>query len=93
MCKALEYCKIFDIPVISHCEDLDLAAGGVMNEGETSTKLGLRGIPTAAEEIMVARDIILAELTGGHLHIAHISTKGSVNLIRDAKKTRSEDYL
>ena len=85
MCKALEYCKIFDIPVISHCEDLDLAAGGVMNEGEISTKLGLRGIPTAAEEIMVARDIILAELTGGHLHIAHISTKGSVNLIRDAK--------
>jgi len=86
MCKALEYCKIFNIPVISHCEDLDLVAGGVMNDGEISTKLGLRGIPTAAEEIMVARDIILAELTGGHLHIAHISTKGSVNLIREAKK-------
>ncbi|MCP4481608.1 MAG: dihydroorotase [bacterium] len=86
MRRALEYCKIFDIPVISHCEDRDLAQFGVMNEGAVSTKLGLRGIPNAAEEVMVARDIILAEQTSGYVHIAHVSTKGSVALIRDAKK-------
>jgi dihydroorotase len=86
MYKVLEYCKIFDIPVISHCEDLNLVNNGVMNEGEISMRLGLAGISPAAEEVMVARDIILAERTGGHLHIAHISTKGSVNLIRDAKR-------
>ncbi len=86
MTKALEYCKIFNIPVISHCEDLSLSTNGVMNEGKISTQLGLRGIPNAAEEVMIARDIILAEMTGGHLHIAHISSKGSVNLIKSAKK-------
>jgi dihydroorotase len=86
MSKALEYCKIFDIPIISHCEDLNLSSTGVINEGEISTKLGLKGIPNAAEEVMVARDIILSDLTGGHVHIAHISTKGSVDLIRSAKK-------
>ncbi|MDH4233168.1 MAG: dihydroorotase [Nitrospirota bacterium] len=85
MRRALEYSKIFSVPVISHAEDLSLAAGGVMNEGLLSLKLGLRGIPAQAEEIMIARDIALAELTGGRLHIAHVSTRGSVELIRLAK--------
>jgi len=85
MRMALEYSKIFNAPIISHCEDLALSRGGVMNEGFLSTTLGLRGIPNAAEEIMVARDIILSKLTGGRLHIAHVSTEGSVRLIREAK--------
>jgi dihydroorotase len=85
MRRALEYSKIFDVPIISHCEDLRLSEGGVMNEGFISTILGLKGIPKAAEEIMVARDIALCELTGGRLHIAHVSTEGSVKLIKDAK--------
>ena len=86
MRRALEYSRIFDAPIISHCEDLTLSAEGVMNEGLLSALLGLKGIPAQAEEIMVARDIALAELTGGRLHIAHVSTKGSVELIRAAKK-------
>ena len=86
MRRALEYAKTFDLLVISHCEDLDLSSTGLMNEGPVSTRLGLRGIPRAAEEIMVARDILLAELTGNRLHLAHISTAGSVALIREAKK-------
>ncbi len=86
MRRALEYVKAFDIPIISHCEDASLSHGGVMNEGFVSTTLGLRGIPKAAEEVMVARDIALAELTGSRLHIAHISTAGSVELVRAAKK-------
>lgn len=86
MRRALEYSKIFDVPIISHCEDLKLSEGRVMNEGFVSTILGLKGIPKAAEEVMVARDISLCELTKGRLHIAHVSTKGSVSLIRDAKK-------
>jgi dihydroorotase len=85
MRRALEYSKIFDVPIISHCEDLNLSEGRVMNEGFVSTILGLRGIPKAAEEVMVARDIALCELTKGRLHIAHVSTKGSVSMIRDAK--------
>ncbi|MCL0068313.1 dihydroorotase [Thermodesulfovibrionales bacterium] len=85
MRRALEYSKIFDIPIISHCEDLTLSGGGLMNEGRLSILLGLRGIPAASEEIMVARDIILSELTKGRLHIAHVSTEGSLKLIRDAK--------
>jgi dihydroorotase len=85
MRRALEYSKIFDMLVISHCEDTTLAAKGVMNEGVVSTELGLRGIPRAAEDVMTARDIALAELSGGRLHIAHVSTAGSVRLIRDAK--------
>lgn len=88
MRRALEYSKMFKLPVISHCEDLDLSKDGVMNEGYNSTILGLRGIPTESEEIMVARDIKLAQMTGGYLHIAHISTKDSVNLIRKAKKQK-----
>jgi dihydroorotase len=86
MRRALEYAKTFDLLVISHCEDLDLCGGGLMNEGPVSTRLGMRGIPRAAEEIMVARDILLAELTGSRLHLAHISTAGSVRLIREAKR-------
>ncbi len=85
MRRALEYSKIFDVPVISHCEDLALSEDGVMNEGFVSTIVGLKGIPKAAEETMVARDLSLCELTGGKLHIAHVSTAGSVKLIRDAK--------
>ncbi len=86
MRRALEYAKTFELPVISHCEDLGLSAGGLMNEGRVSTRLGLRGIPRSAEEVMAARDILLAELTGARVHLAHISTAGSVALIREAKK-------
>lgn len=86
MRRALEYSKIFNVPVIAHCEDMKLSEGGAMNEGFVSTILGLPGIPKSAEETMVARDLSLCELTGGRLHIAHVSTKGSVNLIRDARK-------
>ncbi|MDD3065275.1 MAG: dihydroorotase [Endomicrobiaceae bacterium] len=86
MRRALEYTKMFNLPVISHCEDKDLSRTGVMNEGKNSMKLGLRGIPAQSEEIMVSRDIMLTELTGGHLHIAHVSTEGSVELVRQAKK-------
>ena len=85
---ALEYSRMYDIPVISHCEDLSLSSDGVMNEGFVSTLLGLRGIPPVAEEVMVARDIKLAEYTGAKLHIAHVSTEGSVELIREAKKRK-----
>lgn len=85
MRRALEYAQAFDLTVISHAEDLDLAHDGVMNEGAVSTMLGLRGIPKAAEEVMVARDLLLAEMTHGKIHIAHVSTAGSVRLIRDAK--------
>jgi dihydroorotase len=86
MRTALEYAKIFGIPVADHCEDMSLAHGGAMHEGVVSVRLGLKGIPSAAEEIMVARDIILAELTGGHVHLCHMSTRGSVELIRRAKE-------
>jgi dihydroorotase len=85
MRRALEYAGMFGLPVISHCEDTTLAAHGVMHEGRVSTELGLGGIPAQAEDIMVARDIALAELTGGRLHIAHVSTAGAVRLVRDAK--------
>lgn len=86
MRTALEYAKTFNIPVADHCEDMSLAEGGSMHEGIISSRLGLKGIPSAAEEIMVARDIILAELTGGHVHLCHMSTKGSVELIRRGKE-------
>jgi dihydroorotase len=86
MRRAMEYSKIFDIAVISHCEDASLAAKGVMNEGFVSTELGLRGIPNAAEDVMTVRDIELAELTGARLHICHVSTAGSVRMIREAKQ-------
>jgi dihydroorotase len=86
MRTALEYAKTFGIPVADHCEDMPLAVGGAMHEGIVSMRLGLKGIPSAAEEIHVARDCILAELTGGHVHLCHMSTRGSVELIRRAKE-------
>jgi dihydroorotase len=85
MRRALEYCSMFNLSISVHEEDLHLAAGGVMNEGSTALRLGLKGIPNAAEDVMVARDIILARLTGGRLHIAHASTRGAVALVRQAK--------
>jgi len=84
--RALEYATSLDMPIIQHCEDTNLSSGGSMNESYYSTVLGLQGIPAAAEEVMVARDIIIAEYTNTRLHIAHVSTAGSVNLIRAAKK-------
>ncbi len=86
MRTALEYAQTFNIPVIDHCEEPTLAHGGSMNEGYLSARLGLRGIPAEAEEIMVIRDILLARRTGGHVHLAHMSTKGSVELIRWGKE-------
>lgn len=85
MKKALQYSSMFDITVISHCEDLDLVDEGTMNEGYLSTIMGLKGIPSAAEEIMVSRELILAEYTKIPVHIAHVSTELSVDLIRHAK--------
>lgn len=85
MRRALEYAGTFGAPIISHAEDLSLVAGGAMNEGPVSTELGLKGIPNVAEDAMTARDIMLAELTGTHLHVAHVSTRGSVELVRQAK--------
>lgn len=86
MRRALEYSKTFNVPLISHCEDMNLSEGGVMNEGLLSVTLGLKGIPSEAEEVMIARDIALAGLTRGRLHIAHVSTEGSVRIIRAAKE-------
>ena len=86
MRTALEYARTFKIPVIDHCEEPTLSAGGAMNEGLVSAQLGLKGIPAEAEEIMVIRDILLARLTGGHVHLAHMSTRGSVELIRWGKE-------
>lgn len=86
MRTALEYAQSFGIPVIDHCEEPTLATGGSMNEGIVSARLGLKGIPAEAEEVMVSRDILLARLTGGHVHLAHMSTRGSVELIRWARE-------
>ncbi len=85
MRTALEYAQVFGIPVANHCEELTLADRGTMHEGVVSTRLGLKGIPAAAEDIMVARDVILSQLTGGHIHLCHISTRGSADIIRRAK--------
>ncbi|UCD86807.1 MAG: dihydroorotase [Desulfobacterales bacterium] len=85
MRRALEYAKGFNLLVIAHCEDRNLTANGVMNEGVTATQLGLLGVPNAGETVMVARDIALCELVKAPLHIAHVSTDGSVRLIREAK--------
>ena len=84
--RALEYAHTLGMPVISHCEDMDLAAGGAANEGVVATRLGLRGIPNIAEDLMVGRDIAIAEYTGTAVHIAHVSTAGAVELIREAKR-------
>src|SRR5271167_2759383 len=86
MRRALEYCRMFGKAVLSHAEDLELTRGGVMNEGFESMRLGLRGMPAAAEEVMIHRDIELAALTGGRLHILHVSTAGGVDLIRRGKQ-------
>ena len=86
MRQALDYSRAFDLPITDHCEDTVLTEGGQMNEGIISTKLGLRGLPNAAEDIIVARDLALAQLTGGRLHIAHTTTEGAVDLIRRAKE-------
>lgn len=85
MRRALEYARTFDMPVIQHCEDHGLTAGAQMHEGAVATKLGLRGWPRVAEDIIVARDLLLAEATGARYHIAHVSTEGAVRLIREAK--------
>jgi dihydroorotase len=85
MRRAMEYALAFDLAVVDHCEDLHLAEGGCMNEGLISTELGLPGIPAAAEDVMVARNLSLSELTGARLHLAHISTTGSVRMVREAK--------
>jgi dihydroorotase len=86
MRTALEYARTFGIPVADHCEEPTLAANGAMNEGIVSARLGLKGIPSEAEEIMAIRDILLARRTGGHIHLCHMSTRGSVELIRWGKE-------
>ena len=88
MRHALEYTRMFDLPVLSHCEDMNLSGRGVMNEGKVSVELGLKGIPRQAEEVMVARDIALAELTGGRLHLLHLTTEHSIELVRRAKRKK-----
>jgi dihydroorotase len=85
MRRAMETAKSWDLPVINHCEDLNLSAGGDMHEGVMSTRLGVRGIPSASEDVMVARDILLAELTGVRYHVAHLSTKHAVAMVKFAK--------
>jgi dihydroorotase len=84
--RALEYARSFEIPVAAHEEDLSLSDGGSMHEGAVSTRIGLRGMPTSAEEVMVARDVLLAELTGGRLHLCHLSTSTALDLVRTAKQ-------
>ncbi len=86
MRRAMEYASSFDLPVISHAEDLSIVDGGVMNDGFVATELGLKGIPWVAEDAMVARDVMLAEFTGARLHVAHVSTRGAVEIIRAAQK-------
>lgn len=86
MMRAMDYSKMFDALLILHEEDAGLSEGGCMNEGETSAVMGLTGAPAISEEIMIARDILLAEYTGARIHIAHLSTKRGIDLIRDAKK-------
>ena len=83
--RALEYAQMFDLPVIQHCEDTHLSKDGVMHEGVYSTRLGLKGIPSSAETTMVARDVILTESTGGKYHVAHLSTRKAVEMVRQAK--------
>jgi dihydroorotase len=84
--RAYEYCLMFDKPILNHAEVLELTRGGVMHEGLVSLKLGLAGMPAAAEDVMTGRDIVLAEATGGRIHIMHVSTAGSVELVRRAKR-------
>jgi dihydroorotase len=86
MRRAMEFARSYQIPVIDHCEDLNLSAGGDMNESLPSVRLGLRGIPTASEDVMVARDLVLAELTGARFHVAHISTRNAVAMVEFARR-------
>jgi dihydroorotase len=86
MRRAMEFARSLDLPVIDHCEDLNLSSGGDMHEGLTSTRLGLRGIPASSEDVMVARDILLAKSTGARFHVAHISSGNSVAMVAHAKK-------
>ena len=85
MLRAMQYAKDFDLPVIDHCEDKSLSSGGVMHDGRMSLLLGLKGMPALAEDLDAVRDILLAKETGAHIHIAHVSTKGAVEIIRQAK--------
>jgi len=86
MQRALQYAGMFDAPILQHCQDADLTSGGVMNSGATAVRLGLPGIPPAAEEIMLQRDLSLLAHTGGHYHVQHVSTAGAVEMIRTAKQ-------
>src|SRR5207302_6350908 len=86
MRRALEYARMFNLPLMDHCQDYSLVSDGVMHEGYWSTALGLRGWPSTGEEMIVARNILLAEATGGHVHCQHLSAAGSVRLIREAKR-------
>jgi len=86
MRRALEYSRMFNVPIITHAEDITLSGGGIMNEGNNSIFLGLKGIPREAEEIMIARDVLLTRLTKGRLHVAHVSSKGSLDIIAMAKR-------
>jgi len=86
MRRALEYSRDFNRPIIDHCENLEMTKGGQVDEGIVSIEMGLRGMPAAAEEMMVKRDLELAKEIGGHIHIAHVSTAGSAELIREAKE-------
>src|SRR3954469_12129086 len=81
MRRAMEFAKSYDLPIIQHCEDLNLSAGGDMHEGAQSVRWGLRGIPAASEDVMVARDLVLAQLTGARYHVAHISTRNAVAMV------------
>ena len=91
MRRAMELARALDIPVIDHCEDLNLSAGGDMHEGAQSVRLGLRGIPSASEDVMVARDLLLAELTGARYHVAHISSRLSVAMVAFAGPGAARD--
>ncbi len=86
MRRAMEFARSYDLPVIQHCEDLNLSAGGDMHEGVASVRWGLRGIPSASEDVMVARDIVLSRLTGARYHVAHISTRNSVAMVEEARR-------
>src|SRR5438445_5410312 len=86
MRRAMEFARSYDLPIIQHCEDLNLSAGGDMHEGVQSVRWGLRGIPAASEDVMVARDLLLAELTGARYHVAHISTANAVAMVAFARR-------
>ena len=84
--RALDGCRQLGVPISEHCEDASLSAGGVMNEGPVAQKLGVGGIPNASEDVCVARGLVMAEATGGHMHIAHLSTAGAIEMVRQAKR-------